>query len=122
MFKPKYIYRGLVLKVVDGDTYDIRVDVGFGMHATHRFRLHGVDTPETWRPTCETEADHGKLATEYVRGLIEDREVIVKTYKLSVYGRYEAEVWTLNAKGEAVLSVANLLAENGLLKKKYQEG
>ena len=115
--KPQWIYRGLVLKVVDGDTYDIRCDTGFGGTMTQRFRLHGVDTPETWRPANESERTHGEAATAFVKNLIEEKTVIVKTYKLSVYGRYEAEVWTMSDDGEPLESIADLLAANGLLKK-----
>jgi micrococcal nuclease len=117
MDKPKYVYIGRVDRVVDGDTVDATIDCGFGIYCSHRFRLHGVDTPETWRPSCEAEKVHGESATAYVKYLLEGRDAIFKTYKLSVYGRYESEIWTVDVAGNPVNSLADLLAENDLLKR-----
>ena len=44
-----------LVRVVDGDTYYIEVDVGFKMRTEQSFRLRGVDTPETYRPKSEEE-------------------------------------------------------------------
>ena len=43
-----YEYRCKILKVIDGDTVDVDIDLGFGvwMHK-ERVRLHGIDTPES---------------------------------------------------------------------------
>ena len=43
-----YEYRCKILRVVDGDTVDVDIDLGFGvwMHK-ERIRLHGIDTPES---------------------------------------------------------------------------
>ena len=114
--KPKYIYKAHIDYVVDGDTVDATCDIGFGISCKQRFRLHGVDTPETWRPKTLAEKEHGEEAKLYVKSLIENNDVIIKTYKLSIYGRYEAEIWTMNAEGEPVDSLAELLQENDLLK------
>lgn len=46
-----YEYRVLeVLKVLDGDTVDVRADLGFGLTANLRIRVLGVDTPELHAP------------------------------------------------------------------------
>ena len=39
-------YRAICVKVVDGDTVDLEVDLGFRMKFTDRFRLHGINAPE----------------------------------------------------------------------------
>jgi micrococcal nuclease len=44
-------YRARLLKVVDGDTVDLYVDQGFHAYRLERFRLLGVNTPETHAPT-----------------------------------------------------------------------
>ncbi len=105
-----YKYNGLVKRVVDGDTFDIKVDVGFSITINHRFRLHGVDAPETWRPRCEAERVHGEQATLFVKKLIEGKQVIVQTYKLGIYGRYNADI-IINGK-----QVSDLLIQNKLIK------
>jgi endonuclease YncB( thermonuclease family) len=115
--KPEYINYATVDKVIDGDTYDCTVHLPFGIFCKQRFRLHGADTPETWRPKTESEARHGKKATDYVVSAIEGKEVILKTYKdIGVYGRYTAEVWILSVNRTPVNSLADLLKDAGLLK------
>ena len=48
MDKDPYIYRiKSVYKVVDGDTIDASIDLGFDISLTKRIRLAGVDTPES---------------------------------------------------------------------------
>ncbi len=89
-----YEYRGSVIRVVDGDTYDIEIDLGFNTRRTERFRLSGIDTPETWRPSCEAEKEHGMKATEFVKRLIEDEYIILTSTKCSagIYGRYDCSI------------------------------
>lgn len=45
-----YEYDAQVVRWVDGDTVDLRVDLGFGTSWASRFRLYGVDTPERGQP------------------------------------------------------------------------
>lgn len=87
-----YKYKAFVTRVVDGDTYDVSVALGFGIKMDIRVRLHGIDTPETWRPKTNSEREHGEKATKFVRDLILNKTVSIKTYKLGIYGRYSASV------------------------------
>jgi micrococcal nuclease len=61
-----YEYRCRIVKVVDGDTVDVDIDLGFGvwMH-NERIRLYGIDTPESRTRDLE-EKKYGLLAKEYV--------------------------------------------------------
>jgi len=116
-----YDYNAYVIRVVDGDTYDVQIDLGFGLtygreKAPMRLRLKNVDTPETWRPTTEAEREHGEKATKFVKDLIEDRFVRVKTYKMGIYGRYEADVSVLDTELDQWLDLGELLTDNGLTK------
>jgi micrococcal nuclease len=57
-----YEYRCKVLKVVDGDTADVDIDLGFGIVLTdERVRLMGIDTPES------RTSDKGKTERTYCR-------------------------------------------------------
>ena len=47
MVAPNYIYRCKVTRVVDGDTVDADIDLGFNMIYKERIRLMGIDTPES---------------------------------------------------------------------------
>ena len=107
-----YNYRAVVHRVVDGDTFDAEVDLGFGVSLTFRFRLNDIDTPETWRPKSDAEREHGERATARVKELIEGKEVIIYSYKLGIYGRYAADVYLTGG-----ISLADLLKEEGYEKK-----
>jgi len=48
---PYWIFRGTLARVVDGDTVDVLVDLGFRISAKMRFRVAGIDTPELEGPT-----------------------------------------------------------------------
>ena len=71
-------YTWPVVRVVDGDT--IQVDASADMPpelAAIRVRLRGVDTPETWRPKCDSERKAGRAATAFLKLRIAEAERIV---------------------------------------------
>tara|TARA_R100000306_G_C4363203_1_gene136344 strand:- start:111 stop:575 length:465 start_codon:yes stop_codon:yes gene_type:complete len=58
-------YRAEMVRIVDGDTLDAVIDLGFDVHIYKRIRLHGVNTPESRTRDLE-EKKRGKAATQYV--------------------------------------------------------
>ena len=77
-----YRYRCKVLRVVDGDTVDVDIDLGFGvwMHR-ERVRIMGIDTPES-RTSDLVEKQFGLAAKEYVKTLMPVGSMqIIKTQK-----------------------------------------
>lgn len=74
-------YYGKVIKVIDGDTFKVKNKSG----DIHTIRLLGVDTPEK-------KQEHGALATEFTKNLIEGRTVFVVPVSLGRYGRIVAHV------------------------------
>ncbi len=87
MVDPVYIYRAVVTRVIDGDTYITRIDLGFRASLEISLRLHGVDCPEM--PT-----DEGKAATAFVRALLTNSPVLVQTYRdQRTFARWVADVW-----------------------------
>jgi len=89
-----YQYKGKILRVVDADTVDAAVDMGFGITMTQRFRLNDYDAPETWKPRNEAEKKHGKEATARAIELLIDKEVLIKSTKVAgIYGRFGATIW-----------------------------
>lgn len=86
-----YEYRATVIRVVDGDTVDLRVDLGFDVALNQRYRLSGIDAPERGKAG-------GTEATAWLTEKLSTRaEIIVKTSKDSreKYGRYLAEIYLL---------------------------
>ncbi len=68
-----------VTKIVDGDTIDVDVDLGFSISYSQRLRLAGIDTPES-RTTDKFEKTLGLESKEYLKTkLKEAKDIIVKT-------------------------------------------
>lgn len=111
-----YNYKAFVTYVVDGDTFDATVDLGFTITTKQRFRLKDVDTPETWRPTTESERTHGQLAKDFVIDKLLNKEITLTSIKAAVYNRYEAFV-TLSDGSD----LGQLLTENDLIKLDHYE-
>ena len=84
-----YEYCCQVTRVVDGDTVDANIDLGFDISYFSRIRLFGIDTPES-RTRNKDEKLRGLLAKEYiVNALANGKEIVVKTAleKKGKYGR-----------------------------------
>ena len=74
-------------RVVDGDTIDISIDLGFDLTKKERVRLAGIDTPET-RTKNPKEKEMGYQATEFLEmHLMEATKLTVKTEKEGNFGR-----------------------------------
>ena len=73
-----YEYRAYVIKVVDGDTVDVDIDLGFGvMLKEERVRIMGIDTPES-RTSDDVEKLFGLAAKNRLKELL-GKECILKT-------------------------------------------
>lgn len=77
-----------VNKVVDGDTIDVTIDLGFDIHYSSRVRLAGIDTPESRTRDLE-EKKLGLEAKEYLKNRLKfAKNIIIKTEKLDSTGKY----------------------------------
>ena len=107
-----YTFQAICTNVVDGDTIDILLDLGFKTTAERRVRLLNVDTPERGQ-------ENYKEATDFTKTCVEGKRY-VQTCKSDVFGRYLANVWYEGA-GTCLnddLRSAGLLKENS----KWNEG
>jgi micrococcal nuclease len=90
-----YEYGCTVERVVDGDTIDVVIDLGFSCLYKSRVRLYGIDTPES-RTRNKDEKARGKLAAKFLSDSVSPGGVILKT-KLKdsrgKFGRVLATVW-----------------------------
>jgi len=100
MDKDPYIYRvRKVLKVVDGDTIDADVDLGFDISLTKRVRLAGIDTPES-RTTDLKEKALGLEVKEWLKKRLEGaKDILIKTQlpdSTEKYGRILGKLYINN--------------------------
>lgn len=96
-----WTYNAQVIRVVDADTIDMTVDMGFYMYSRQRFRLARIDA---WEVRGE-EREEGLIAKAAVAHLLPPgREVRIQTSKTGKWGRWLAEVWVETEAGEVNLS------------------
>ena len=107
----KHIYSAKVVRVVDGDTADAMIDLGFDTWVKKRIRFMGVDTWESRTRNLE-EKKKGLEAKAYVKDLLENSDegkFLLKSHGVGKYGRVLGELFV---KGNEK-SVNELLKENG---------
>ena len=107
----KHNYSAKLLRVVDGDTCDAMIDLGFNTWVKKRIRFYGVDTWESRTRNLE-EKKKGLAAKDYVKDLLENSDegkFVLKSYGVGKYGRVLGELFV---KGNET-SVNELLKENG---------
>ena len=111
-----YLYRAYVISVYDGDTCEVKVDLGFSVHFTMKLRLHGLDAPELRGPT----KPEGIKSRDYLRDLILNKDVIIETFKdaKGKYGRYIAKIW-VDVAGTKSCVNDMLVTEGHAIKKSY---
>ena len=83
-----YEYKCKVTRVVDGDTVDIDIDLGFGVWLhKERVRIYGIDTPESRTRDLE-EKKFGLMAKDFVKGFVKGSSVILRTQKYDAKGKF----------------------------------
>lgn len=84
-----YRYRAIVIKVIDGDTVDVDLDLGFDVWLRkQRVRLYGIDTPESRTRDLE-EKKFGLLAKNFILEHCPiGSEIIVQTHKDDARGKF----------------------------------
>lgn len=112
MLSPQFIYNAVVKRVVDGDTIDVEIDMGFKIWAHQRVRLARINTPElnSPDPIVRSAAQSAMLA---VANLVLGKQVVLSTKKTDLYGRYLAEVHYVDQNGQQ-LNLSDELLSKGL--------
>ena len=90
-------YKCKVTKVVDGDTVDVDIDLGFGVWMRkQRIRMYGIDTPES-RTSDEVEKLYGKAATAFLVKWTNAGDLTLRTFKddRGKFGRILGELWRI---------------------------
>lgn len=98
-----YNYKAKITYVVDGDTLDVDLDLGFNVHTHQRLRFARIDAPERY-------TDAGKVVKAFVEQF-EGCECIIKSDKVGKYGRYIAEI---AIPSHGIENLSDLLVEKGM--------
>lgn len=127
-----YEYKAKILRVVDGDTVDVDIDLGFDIVLKkQRIRLYGVDTPESRTRDLE-EKKHGLAAKEFVQSYLPvgtKQTLQTRLDDRGKFGRILGEFVAFDAKNDRQSTVNQLLIDNyhgvayyGQSKEEIEEG
>lgn len=111
-----YEYKAVITNVVDGDTFDMDIDLGFNIHIHERVRLLDVDTPEKFGK----EKELGLIVKQYATDMFLGKEVVIKSEKANVaantdsFGRWLVRV-TVPEYSSDISDIYNIIGIN----KKY---
>ena len=111
----KYIYRAKLDRVVDGDTIDALIDVGFDIWVKKRIRYKGIDTWESRTRNLE-EKKKGLAAKARNKELLEQVSskpgyFRLKSYGVGKYGRVLADIFIMDSNGVQINVNETLITE-----------
>jgi micrococcal nuclease len=124
-----YIYRiRSIHKVVDGDTIDADIDLGFDISLTKRIRLAGIDTPES-RTSDANEKKYGLESKDWLKKRCENaKDILIKTELPDSTEKYGRIIGHLFINGEETSLNNQMIAEGyawnydgGTKKKNFDE-
>lgn len=110
-----YSYKAHVIKVYDGDTITVNINLGFDMWMyNQKIRLLGINTPEI-RGEDRLE---GLISRDRLRDLILDKDVVIKTLKdkTGKYGRWLGTIYLKEELSDNWNNINQTLMEEGLAK------
>ena len=93
---PSYLYAATVTNIIDGDTLDLRIDLGFHTERLGRFRLADIDCPELVGAIHDSPSSDsaGRLARDFVYSrVMSAKTIVVKTQRTDLHGRYVAHLF-----------------------------
>ena len=77
-----YKYNARNIRVIDGDTIEAEIYLGFRVFRKDIFRLAGINAPE-----------HDKQSTDFLNAAIEGKTIVLESHKAEKYGRWLATVY-----------------------------
>ena len=81
-----YTYKARLDRVIDGDTIDVNIDLGFDITVHKRVRLAGIDTPESRTRDLE-EKKRGLASKARLIELLDQGSLVVESKEVGKYGR-----------------------------------
>ena len=106
-----YIYKIKVTRVVDGDTIDAEIDLGFDLKLSKRIRLYGINTPET-RTRDKEEKKRGLAAKKFLQQIVDEQQGVLFLKSLD-QGKFGRCIGVLFERDFDDQSINDLLVEQG---------
>ena len=103
-----YTYKIKLDRVIDGDTVDAFIDLGFDIHVKKRIRFMGINTPESRTRDLEEKA-RGLAAKDRLKAILEGAsEIQLQSHGVGKYGRCLGELHVDRVDGKECLTLENV--------------
>ena len=104
-----YTYKEKLDRVIDGDTIDVNIDLGFDISVHKRIRLAGIDTPESRTRNLEEQA-RGLLSKQYLKDMCPVGSTIrLISHSKGKFGRILGEIFTKDSE----TSINKIMCDEG---------
>ena len=104
-----YTYKAKLDRVIDGDTIDANIDLGFDITIHKRIRLTGIDTPESRTRDLEEKA-RGLASKARLVELLGDGDFMLESREVGKFGRVLGTIYTI---AEESININDTLVEEG---------
>tara|TARA_R100000541_G_scaffold7063_1_gene14696 strand:+ start:57 stop:416 length:360 start_codon:yes stop_codon:yes gene_type:complete len=108
-----YQYKIKLDRVIDGDTIDCMIDLGFDINTKKRIRFMGINTPESRTRDLEEKA-RGLAAKARLKEILESaKEIHLDSHGVGKYGRVLGELHVNSSTSPTMVNVNELLIKEG---------
>jgi len=108
-----YTYKAKLVRVINGDTLDINIDLGFDIIIKQRLKLFGIDTPDSRSKNVETKQQGLDVKQRLIGLLTKEFKVETMLNKRGKYGRILGKIYIVDEKDNEVC-INELLVNEGL--------
>jgi len=108
-----YTYKAKLVRVINGDTLDIEIDLGFDLVIKQRLKLYGINTPDSRSTDVETKRKGLDVKQRLIDILTKEFKVETMLNKRGKYGRILGKVYIVDEKDNEVC-INELLVDEGL--------
>lgn len=106
-------YKAYVHRIIDGDTIECTLDLGFGVSIRDKVRFLDYDAPEIFRPGSEAERELGLEAKRYLQRTILKKDIILDVPPKKERGKYGRILGSVYLNG---LDIIKIMKEKGYIK------
>jgi len=108
-----YTYKAKLVRVINGDTLDIEIDLGFDIIIKQRLKLFGIDTPDSRSTNTEIKQKGLDVKQRLMDLLTKEFKVETMLNKRGKYGRILGNIYVTDNKGNEIC-INELLVTEGL--------
>ena len=107
-----YTYSAKLIRVINGDTLDLEIDLGFDLSITQRLKLHGVNAPDSRSTDIEVKQKGIDAKQRLIDLLTKEFKVTTILNKRGKYGRILGFIYVTDTTGKEI-NVGELMVKEG---------